>query len=206
MVIVEESTNYPTILGRKNVPPEKRWGSGRIIATLPSVIAAGMDRSFLPQLFKQLPPRGTGLRLGTARSGLERGLGRRLTEVERLKRHREIYGSELSLHTEEEVLSKNTQYNHQLTKYPILPLLDRPHPVLDKIKAQAPVVPRTKLIGTFGIIDPSPETEKNIPLPWGPREWGPGAEVGRLPSVIQTGGGVSGPSRTMHPSEISIVV
>lgn len=114
-------------------------------------------------------------------------------------------GGDLSLHTEEEVLSKNTQYNHQLTKYPILPLLDRPHPVIDKIKAQATVVPRTKLIGIFGIIDP-PETEKNVPQPWGPRKWPTGAEVGRLPSVIQTGGGVPGPSRTMHPREISIVV
>jgi hypothetical protein len=188
-----------------------QWGSGRIIDNLPSVIAAGMDRSFLPQLFKQLPPRGTGLRLGTARSGLERGIGRRLTEMERLKRHREIYGSELSLHTEEEVLNKNIQYNHQLTNYPIIPLLDRPHPVLDKIKAQAPIVPRTKLLGVFGIIDPTEwppkaATEKNVPEPWGPREWTPGAEVGRLPSVIQTGGGVPGPSRTMHPKEISIVM
>lgn len=203
MVIIEESTNYPTVLGRKNIPFEKRWGAGRVISTLPSVIAAGMDRSFLPQI---LPPRGTGLRLGTAREKLTRGMGRRLTDLERVKRHKEIFGDELSLHAESEVLSKNIQFSHQLTKYPIIPLLDRPHPVLDKIKAQAPVVPRTKLIGVFGILDPSPETAKNIPLPWGPREWIPGAEVGRLPSVIQTGAGVSGPTRTMHPSEISIVV
>jgi len=206
LVIVEESTNYPTLLGKKNIPFEKSWGNDRIISTLPSVIAAGMDRSFLPQLFRQLPTRGTGLRIGTARERLTRGMGRRLTDLERLKRHKEIFGDELSLHAESEVLSKNIQYSHQLTKYPIIPLLDRPHPVLDKIKAQAPVIPRTKLIGVFGILDPSPETAKNVPLPWGPREWIPGADVGRLPSVIQTGAGVSGPTRTMHPSEISIVV
>ena len=185
MVIVEESTNYPTILGRKNIPIEKRWGAGRQIASLPSVIAAGMDRSFLPQRLI------SGPRLLRARKG--------------------IRGDELSLHTESDVLSKNIQFNHQLTKYPIIPLLDRPHPVFDKIKAQATVVPRTKLIGVFGIIDPTEwppkgATEKNVPQPWGPREWIPGADVGRLPSVIQTGGGVPGPSRTMHPKEMSIVV
>ena len=203
MVITEESTNYPTVLGRKNIPFEKRWGSGRRIATLPSVIAAGLDRSFLPQI---LPPRGTGLIRDTARAGLERGRGSRLTRLERLKRHRETYGSDLSLHSEHDVLSKNAQYKAQMTKYPVLPMLDRPHPVLDAIKAKAPIIPRVKLIGAFGIIDPSPETKKNIPLPWGPREWAPGAAVGRLPSVIQTGAGVPGPSRTMHPKEMSIVM
>jgi len=44
--------------------------------------------------------------------------------------------------------------------------------------------------------------QKNIPEPWGPREWSPGALISSLPSVIQTGGGVEGPSRTMHPSGI----
>ena len=202
MVIVEESTNYPTVLGRKNIPFEKRWGSGRRIATLPSVIAAGMDRSFLPQLFKQLPPRGTGLRIGTARERLARGMGRRLTELERLKRHREMYGRDLSIQAEEAQTQMNAQYNAQMTKYPIIPLLDRPHPVLDAIKASATVIPRTKLLGAFGIIDP---TERNIPTPWGPRTWPPGVDVGRLPSVVQTGVGASGPTRTMHP-EISLVV
>lgn len=202
MVIVEESTNYPTVLGKKNIPYEKRWGSGRLIANLPSVIAAGLDRSFLPQI---LPPRGTGLIRGTAREGLARGRGMRLTQPERLKRHREIYGEDLSLHADQEVLSKNAQHRAQMTKYPVIPIMDRPHPVIDAIKAKAPIIPRVKLLGAFGIIDP-PETERNIPLPWGPREWTPGAAVGRLPSVIQTGGGVTGPTRTMHPKEMSIVI
>jgi len=129
-------------------------------------------------------------------------MGRRLTELERLKRHKAMYGRDLSIQAEEAQMQMNAQYNTQMTNYPILPLLDRPHPVLDAIKASATIVPRTKLLGTFGIIDP---TEKNIPTPWGPRTWPTGAEVGRLPSVIQTGAGVSGPTRTMHP-EISIVV
>jgi len=41
--------------------------------------------------------------------------------------------------------------------------------------------------------------QKNIPLPWdGTRlKWRPGAMIETLPSVIQTGPGVSGPSRTV---------
>jgi len=46
--------------------------------------------------------------------------------------------------------------------------------------------------------------QKNIPEPWGPREWSPGALISSLPSVIQTGAGVEGPSRTMHPSGILV--
>jgi len=45
----------------------------------------------------------------------------------------------------------------QLTKYPIIPVLDRPHPVLEAIKERAPIVPRVKLLGAFGIIDPTQE-------------------------------------------------
>jgi len=40
----------------------------------------------------ELPPRGTGLILGTARRGLARGLGRPLTEEERARRHKAIFG------------------------------------------------------------------------------------------------------------------
>ncbi len=39
-----------------------------------------------------LPPRGTGLKRGTARTGLERGRGLRLTEEERRERHERIFG------------------------------------------------------------------------------------------------------------------
>jgi len=204
MVIIEEATNFPTVLGRKNIPAVKSWGSGRIIGTLPSV--ARERQGLFPQFLRQLPPRGTGLRLGTAREGVARGMGRRLTELERLKRHREMYGRDLSIQAEEAQMQMNAQYSAQMTKYPIVPLLDRPHPVLDAIKASATVVPRTKLLGAFGIIDPTENPiERNIPTPWGPRTWPTGADVGRLPSVVQTGVGASGPTRTMHP-EISLVV
>jgi len=110
----------------------------------------------------------------------------------------------MSVYTDEDVVYKNIQYNRQLTKRPILPLIDRPKPVIEAIKAYAPVVPRTKLLGVFGVIDP-PETVKNVPQPWGPRTWPVGADVGGLPSVVQAGAGVTGPSRTMHP-ELSVVV
>jgi len=40
----------------------------------------------------ELPPRGTGLFIGTARRGLERGLGRPLGPEERRERHKAIFG------------------------------------------------------------------------------------------------------------------
>jgi hypothetical protein len=39
-----------------------------------------------------LPDRGTGLILGTARQGMQRGAGRRLTDMERAARHKAIFG------------------------------------------------------------------------------------------------------------------
>lgn len=42
-----------------------------------------------------LPQRGTGLERGTARTGLERGRGLRLTEEERRERHERIFGQRL---------------------------------------------------------------------------------------------------------------
>jgi len=41
----------------------------------------------------ELPPRGTGLITGTARQGLERGMGKPLTEEERAERHEEMVSS-----------------------------------------------------------------------------------------------------------------
>jgi len=45
----------------------------------------------------------------------------------------------------------------QLTKYPIIPFLERPHLLLDAIKGREPIVPRVKLLGALGITDPSQE-------------------------------------------------
>lgn len=140
MVIVEESTNYPTILGPKNVPRRMQWGAGRIIDNLPSVIAAGMDRSFLPQILSLRGP------------------------LERLARRKLLRGGEIS----GDELSPAVDYDTQLH---------------NTVHAQ---------------------TEKNIPTPWGPRTWYPGALIQTMPSVIQTGGGVAGPTRTMHGLSVEI--
>ena len=43
---------------------------------------------------QEVPARGTGLVLGTARRALERGMGRPLTDVERAARHKRIFGQE----------------------------------------------------------------------------------------------------------------
>lgn len=44
------------------------------------------------------------------------------------------------------------------------------------------------------------QTQRRIPLPWPTvRTWAPGALIANLPAVIQTGAGVSGPTRGMLP-------
>jgi len=148
LVIVEHDVNFPTVLGRLNIPRKQMWPAGANIAKIPSVIANGLDRSFLPQI---LPPRGTGLLRGTAgprRGGMPRGL------LQRFMRHKQVVGQELSI---------DGEYATQ---------------VHNAVSAQ---------------------TEYNIPRPWGPRRWSPGALIQNLPSVVQTGAGGSGPTRTMHP-------
>ena len=128
LVIVEQDVNYPTVLGRLNIPRKQMWPAGAKIGNIPSVIAAGMDRSFLPQALTS------------------RGLLGRLT------RRRQVVGEDLSL---------DGEYSTR---------------VHNAVSAQ---------------------TQRNIPAPWGPRSWRPGALIENLPSVIQTGI-TSGPTRTMH--------
>jgi len=123
----EEGINYPRALGRRNVPRSVAETLGRRnvprteirvkpIGPLAMALVGGETPVHLAQRFlgQILPPRGTGLITGTARVGLERGLGRRLTEIERARRHKLIYG--------------------QLER---LPILKRPTPVLDVIKERA---------------------------------------------------------------------
>jgi hypothetical protein len=43
----------------------------------------------------------------------------------------------------------------ELVKYPIFPILKRPTPVLDAVKRWEPLIPRGKLLGAFGLTDPS---------------------------------------------------
>jgi len=94
MPIVEEGINYPTVLGRRNIP---------------STIIRVEPIARLPMA---------------------------------------LVGGETPVHLAQRLRA-------QLTKYPIIPILDRPHPVLDAIKEMVPIVPRVKLLGAFGIVDPS---------------------------------------------------
>lgn len=203
MPIVEEGTNYPTALGRKNVPRfMTRTGpiGGKAMALVRGETPIHLAQKLRAQIGR-LPPRGTGLITGTARRGRERGLGRRLTERERMRRHARIYGPTSPLSVESEYETYVHNLNAQLTKYPILPFLDRPHPVLDAIKARAPIVPRVKLLGAFGVVDPKEKllaVAKNIPRPYArPGTWKAERQIGQLPSAISI---LMGPSRTVHPS------
>lgn len=81
-----------------------------------------------------LPPRGTGIIAGTARTGLERGLGKPLSEEERRKRHERLFG--------------------KLTDEPIFPIIERETPILDALKTREFYTPHKRLLGIFGIFDP----------------------------------------------------
>lgn len=61
-----------------------------------------------------LPPRGTGLRLGTARTGLARGLGGRLTELQRLTRHKALLGQAQAPLADQPQRTKEEPYFSQL--------------------------------------------------------------------------------------------
>lgn len=52
-----DKTNYPAGLKMINRPYEKSWPFPGFLANLPSVIAAGQDRQFLPQLMAEGPLR-----------------------------------------------------------------------------------------------------------------------------------------------------
>lgn len=175
MPIVEEGTNFPTALGRKNRPrTETRVGP---IGSQAMALVGGVTPVHLAQ-----------------RVGERFGVGERLMRL----RRRGMVPSDLSVHSEYETYVHNL--NAQLTRYPILPVLDRPHPVLDAVKAQAPMVPRVKLLGAFGIVDPQEllAVEKNIPRPYPrPMAWPAERQIGPLPAVISI---LEGPEKTVHPS------
>lgn len=100
------------------------------------------------------------------------------------------------------------KFRGQLSQTTIIPILDRPHPYLDQIKARPTMVNRKKLIGVFGIIDPLSVTRVreqiingNIPRPNPPAPyWSPGRNIANLPSAKGDLTGTSGPTRTLHGS------
>jgi hypothetical protein len=142
---------------------------GVTLPTLPGV----PTRPTMPVREAPPAPVGRGGIPGYARQIL--GFGRLR---DRLRGRLPVLRPEISIHGDEETVA----HSAQLTEHPIFPVFDRPHPVLDAVKARAPLVPRTKLIGVFGILDPA--------------EWAAGANIASLPSVL---GIIPGPERTMHP-------
>jgi hypothetical protein len=143
MSIVEDGRNLPRVLGRKNVPAEKPWPVGRVLANLPAVRGLGREPSLLPQR------------------------------------------TEISVQPDEDVKSHSLQ--GQLTRHPILPILDRPKPLLSWVKARSPLIPRTKVLGAFGIVDPQ-------------YVWPPERQIGGIPKPMSI---LSGPVHPLHP-EINV--
>lgn len=100
MVIKEpgDITNYPVVLGRKNIPYTILRGQP-LLSRLPipigkqaMALVRGETPIHLAQKLRAQIPRGTGLITGTARRGLERGMGKPLTAIQRAARHKRLYG------------------------------------------------------------------------------------------------------------------
>lgn len=168
MVVVEEGSNFPSVLGRKTYPrTEIRRGP---IADKAMALIGGETPVHLAQLLKRRP----------------------LMERIRPREPLSVIGDERA----------HVSHEAQLTKYPIFPILIRSHPLLDTIKDRATIIPRVKLLGSFGIVDPNkwPPTlavEKNVPGPYPrPMTWPPGREIARLPAVL---GIIPGPEKTVLP-------
>ncbi|MBA7607187.1 hypothetical protein ES703_14345 [subsurface metagenome] len=142
MPILEHGSNFPDVLGRKNVPVAMSWPEGRRLSEVPSVRGIGRDQ-WLPQ------------------AGVD-------TDIS------VVADRESTVHN---LLAK------QLTKRPIVPLLDRPTPLINRIKARATLVRRTKLLGVLGIVNA--------------QQWGPERGIGSLPKPMSI---LSGPEHPMHPS------
>jgi len=118
------------------------------------------------------------------------------------------------------VHSQNIGYRPQLTKHSVFPMLDRPKPVFDFAKTWTPVVPRVKLLGVFGILDPDEEdyrsqrygarssggqysVERRIPRPYPASKfrWPPEKDIARIPAIGILGGAYPVDSRTLSPQK-----
>jgi len=86
------------------------------------------------------------------------------------------------------LLPQGTILQRQLTKYPIIPILDRSKPLLQWVKTRRPLIPRTKILGAFGVVDP-----RDV--------WPPERQIGDIPKPMSV---LSGPRHPLHPSKISV--
>jgi len=102
----------------------------------------------------------------------------------------------------------NLRVQGQLTKSPLLPFLDRPSPLLEAIEEYTPIIPRAKVLGSFGIVKgfrgqytrKGPHADRFIPTsyPWTDFKWGTDRPIANLPSV-EAESIVTGPMRTISP-------
>jgi hypothetical protein len=128
---------------------------------------------------------------------------------------------QLAVHSEN--IASNSQMDSQMAKNPTIPVLNRPHPVLDWVKTRKPLVPRVKLIGTFNIVDPSDfnaqrygarsaggeyNRERRLPQPYPYTKfvWDPTKDIARLPSVAVIGSHPTPPTRQLSPEKISVQI
>jgi len=94
--------------------------------------------------------------------------------------------SEISVQVDEEVKSHSLQ--SQLTKYPIFPILDRPKPLLQWVKMRSPLIPRVKVLGAFGLVDPQLKISET-------------RQIGEIPKPMSV---LSGPRHPLSPQKISV--
>jgi len=93
---------------------------------------------------------------------------------------------DISVQVDEDVKSHSLQ--GQLTKYPIFPILDRPKPLLQWVKMRSPIIPRVKILGAFGLVDPQLRIAEGRP-------------IGSIPKPMSI---LSGPRHPMSPQKISV--
>jgi len=94
--------------------------------------------------------------------------------------------ADISVQVDEDVKSHSLQ--GQLTKYPIFPILDRPRPLLQWVKMRSPLIPRVKILGAFGLVDPQLRIAEERP-------------IGSIPKPMSI---LSGPRHPMSPQKISV--
>jgi len=94
--------------------------------------------------------------------------------------------SEISVQTDEDVKSHSIQ--GQITKYPIFPILDRPKPLLQWVKMRSPLIPRVKVLGAFGLVDPQLKISET-------------RQIGGIPKPMSI---LSGPRHPLSPQKISV--
>jgi len=169
--IREDNDNYPSGLGFKNRPKRTSWSPFSKFAgigSIPSTIGGVKDRQLLPQIVGFIGGKSVKSKSPSKSIPID---------------HDDVSTRGLSA------------VSAQITKSPIFPLLDRPKPIIDKLKFRNTIIERVKLIGKFGLVGQA--LNKNIPTPQmltrTVPKYGRGTTIANIPSVS---GVISGPNRT----------